>query len=190
MAVTVLKTFFEKLQSRVVNYRDYKRFENDKFRTDLLSEFGKTNIEGRENGLLNACKRILDIHAPRKQKYATGKHVPFMNKALSKEIMTRTRLRNKFLKDRSEENKKKYSKQRNYCVSLLRKSKSNYFGNLNEKNINDNKTFWKTIKPFLSDKVRLANKMTLIDNEEIIMGDYNTTEYSVNLWLTISVILF
>ena len=64
-----------------------------------------------------------------------------MNKALSKEIMTRTQLRNKFLKDRSEGNKNKYSKQRNYCVSLLRKSKSDYFGNLNEKNINDKKTF-------------------------------------------------
>ena len=147
-------TFFEKLQPRVVNYRDYKYFENDRFRTDLLSEFGKAKMVENENGLnnlLNACKRILDIHAPHKQKYARGNHMPFMNKALSKEIMTRTRLRNKFLKDRSEENKKKYSKQRNYCVSLLRKSKSNYFGNLNDKNINDNKTFWKTVKPFLLD---------------------------------------
>ena len=60
--------------------------------------------------------------------------------------MTRTRLRNNFLKDRSEVNKRKYSKQRNYCVSLLRKSKSEYFGNLNEKKIGNNKTFWKTIK--------------------------------------------
>ena len=34
--------------------------------------------------------------------------------------MTRTRLPNKFLKDRSEENIKKCSKQRIYCVSLLR----------------------------------------------------------------------
>ena len=164
---------------RNFNRQTFKHFENDKFRTDLLSEFGTANVEEKENGLnnlLNACKRILDIHAPRKQKYARGNHMHFMNKALSKEIMTRTRLRNKFLKDRSEENKKKYSKQRNYCVSLLRKSKSDYFGNLNEKNINDNKTFWKTIKPFLSDKVRLANKMTLIDNEEIIMGDYNTAK--------------
>ena len=135
MTVTAMKTFFEKLQPRVVYYRDYKHFENDKFRTDLLSEFGKANIEENENGLnnlLNACIRILDIHAPRKQKYSRGNHMPFMNKALSKEIMRRTRLRNKFLKDRSEENKKKYSKQRNYCVSLMRKSKSDSFGNLNE----------------------------------------------------------
>ena len=46
----------------------------------------------------------------------------------------------------------------------------------NEKDINDNKTFWKTIKPFLSDKVRLANKITLIDNEEIIIDDYNSAK--------------
>ena len=90
--------------------------------------------------------------------------MPFMNQTFSKEIMTRTRIRNKFLKDISEANKKKYLKQRSYCVS-----------NLNEKSINDNKTFWKTIKPFLSDKVRSTNKMTLIDKEEIIAGDNNTT---------------
>ena len=135
MTVTVMKRFFEKLQPRVVNYRVYKNFENDKFRTDILSEFGKSNIEENKNefnNLLNACKKILDINAPRKQKYARGNHMPFMSKALSKEVMTRTRLRNKFLKDRSEENKKKYSKQRNYCVSLMRKSKSDSFGNLNE----------------------------------------------------------
>ena len=38
-------------------------------------------------------------------------------------------------------------------------TQSDYFGNLNDKNINDNKTFWKTIKPFLSDKVTSTNKM-------------------------------
>ena len=113
--------------------------------TDLLSEFGEANIEEKENGLNNlvgACKRILDIHAPRKLKYARGNHMPFMNKALSKEIMTRTPLRNKFLKDRCEENKKRYSKQRNYCVSLLRKSKLDYFGNLNSTGGASNRSFY------------------------------------------------
>ena len=78
MTLTVMKTFFEKLQPRVVNYRDYKYFENDKFRTDLLSEFGKANIKEKENklnNLLNACKRILDIHALRKQTYVRGNHM-------------------------------------------------------------------------------------------------------------------
>ena len=90
--------------------------------------------------------------------------------------MTRTWLRNKFLKDKSKENKKKYSKQCNYCAWILRKSKSGYIGNLNEKNITENKKIWETIKPFLSDKVRSTNKMTLIDKEETIIGDYNTAK--------------
>ena len=107
MRVTVMKATFEKLQPRVVNYRDYKYFENYRFRTDLLSELSKANIEENEEGLsdfLSTCKRILDLHAPRKQKYARGNQMPFMNRALSKEIMARTRLRNNFLKCRSEEN--------------------------------------------------------------------------------------
>ena len=51
-----------------------------------------------------------------------------------------------------------------------------YFANLNEKKISDNKTFWKTIKPFLSDKITSTQKIKLIEKEEIIMGDDNTAE--------------
>ena len=56
-----MKAFFEKLQLGVGNYKDYKYFENERFRTDLLSELGKVNIEQKENGLnsfFNACKTI------------------------------------------------------------------------------------------------------------------------------------
>ena len=69
MTATIRKTFFEKLQTRDVNYRDYKYFVNDRFKIDLLSKLDKANIEEKENGLsnlLNACERILDILAPRK----------------------------------------------------------------------------------------------------------------------------
>ena len=62
--------------------------------------------------------------------------------------MTRTGLRNNFAKDRTEENKRNYSKHCNYCASILRKSK--YFENLNEEKISENKRFWKTIKFILS----------------------------------------
>ena len=42
------------------------------------------------------------------------------------------------------------------------------------KKVYDNKTFGKTIEPFLSDKVTSTNKMTLTDKEDIFVGDYNT----------------
>ena len=48
IAVTAMKTFFEKLQPRVVNYRDYEYFKNDKFRIDLLSEFVKAKIKEKK----------------------------------------------------------------------------------------------------------------------------------------------
>ena len=60
-----------------------------------------------------------------------------MNKELSKEIMHRTQLRNNFSRNRSDENKGKYSKQRNCYVSLLRETKKNYYSNLNKKKITD-----------------------------------------------------
>ena len=63
--------------------------------------------------------------------------------------MTRSRLRNRFLKNKNKENRKLLSKQRNKCVSLLRKSKKDYFTKLNEKNITDKKSFWKAVKPIL-----------------------------------------
>ena len=73
-------------------------------------------------------------------------------KNLSKEIRTRSRLGNKYLKHKLEENHLLYTQQRNKCVSLLRKTKINYYANLDEKDITDNKKFWKTVKLLLSDK--------------------------------------
>ena len=49
-----------------------------------------------------------------------------MNKQLNKAVMDRNRLRNKYSRNKPEETKKAYNKQRNYVVSLLRKSKREY----------------------------------------------------------------
>ena len=67
-----------------------------------------------------------------------------MSKALRKAIMVRPKLKNKYNKNRTEENWDSYKKQRNFCVNLS-KTKKDYFNDLNIKNITDNKAFWKTI---------------------------------------------
>ena len=59
-------------------------------------------------------------------------------------------------------------KQRNHCVSLLKKTKREYYSNLDEKNICDNNTFWKIVKPMLSKKIKSNERITLIENDEII----------------------
>ena len=46
--------------------------------------------------LNKSVNTILDKHAPLKKRYVRDSQSPFMNKKLIKEIMKRSRLRNKF----------------------------------------------------------------------------------------------
>ena len=120
---------FQKLKPRIINYRDHKFFDNVKYRNDFLLEIYNSYLEfndNRFNSFFDICRTTLDQHAPRKKKYARDNHMPFINKTLSKEIMKRIKLRNKFLKDRTEENRNRHASQRNYCVSLLRKTKKEF----------------------------------------------------------------
>ena len=50
-----------------------------------------------------------------------------MNEKITKTIMDRTRLRNKLRKNRSPKNRFTYNQQRNFCVSLIFKTKFEYF---------------------------------------------------------------
>ena len=75
------------------------------------------------NGLQRFCDiniNILNRQALCKRKLARGSQMPFITKDLSKAIMKRSRLRNNFLKIRTELNKTLYTKQRDYCGSLLK----------------------------------------------------------------------
>ena len=72
--------------------------------------------------------------------------------------MKRSRLRNKFLNNKSDIDRKAYNKQRNYCVSLIRREKKEFFSKLNTADISDNKVFWNKIKPLFTDKLNLNLK--------------------------------
>ena len=88
----------------------------------------------------------LNKHAPLKTRYGRANNSPFMNNDIYKAIMVRSRLRNKYLNLKTEESKNAYSKQRNYCVSLIRKA--DFYEHLDPKLICDNRKVWKQVKPF------------------------------------------
>ena len=73
--------------------------------------------------------------------------------------MKRSRLRNKVFNTKSDIDKKVYNKQRNYVVSLLRKEKKDFQGNLDISKVTDNRAFWKIVKPKISDKVKIGSKI-------------------------------
>ena len=72
------------------------------------------------------CKfmKILNSHVPMKERVVRVNNQPFVTKKLRKAIMTRSRLKNKHNKYPNEENEILYKKQRNFCVSLLRKEEN------------------------------------------------------------------
>ena len=124
MTVTVMRKTFKKLSPRIINYRSYKDFPNETFRDCLVNNLSNEVFSNNDNGLEKFCKTTMDtlnLFAPLKKKYARGNQMPFMTKDLSKEMMTRSRLRNKYLKDKTEENRLLYTQQRNKCVYRYRK---------------------------------------------------------------------
>ena len=61
-------------------------------------------------------------------------------------------------------------------MKLHRPRKKNYFNSLNIKKITDNKSFWKTVKSFLSNKSYTKNKITLNEGEDIVESNENVAE--------------
>ena len=112
-----------------------------------MEELNKSFISVSDVAKFNACVlKGFNKEATFKKKFIRANKAPFLSRKLKKAIMVSSRLGNTFVKDPTNQNKKNYGKQKSFCVSLLRKEKKNYFENL------DNKTFWKTVKPLLSNK--------------------------------------
>ena len=188
MTVTVLKMFFQKIKPKVIYYRDYKNYSNEVFIEKIVHYLDSMvfgDIDNTFQSFLNACLGALNSQAPIKQKYIRANQAPFMNKELNKAVMDRSRLRNKYLINRTEENKRAYNKQRNYVVSLVRKSKREYYNNLDIKKIIDNKKFWKTVKPLFSDKISRNNKIILIENGNILSEEDAVSETLNNFYSNI-----
>ena len=68
----------------------------------------------------------------------------------------------------SRENVLTYKKQRNICLLLRRKPLKKHLKSIMEKRINNNISFWKFIKPFLTNKVFIgSNNVTLVENDAV-----------------------
>ena len=111
MTITVLRVFFQKQTPITIKYRDYKKFDQSLFRYNLLKKLnnmndGKVDYDTFETFFIE----LLNLHAPMKEKYMRANNSHFMNKSLHKAVMTRSRLRNKFLKNPSNANKINYTK--------------------------------------------------------------------------------
>ena len=69
-------------------------------------------------------------------------------------IMNRSRSKNAYFKNKTVENWEEYDD----CVKASTKPKKDYLEKLNNNSINGNKTFWRTVKPFVTDQNKRMEK--------------------------------
>ena len=168
LTVTGFKMSFQKLQPKIINYRDYKNFDNEKLQSDICKmNLNTTDLEG----FMKTVFHIFSKHATIKREYNRANKAPFMTEDLHKAIMKRSKLRNKFLKLRNLSDRKNYTSQRNLCKKLLKNTEITYFNNFDIRKNTDNRTFWKTVVQLVSNKFSKSKKINLTEGNKTVSKD-------------------
>ena len=165
-----MKVCYQKQKTNILTYRNYEHFSNEAFMFDVKNSIIQMTSGGNDlepDRFKTALENVFQRHAPIKKRYVRANQGPFINKKINKETMKSSRLRNKFLNTKSDIDRKAYNKQRSLYVSLIRSEKKNFFSNINTSDITDNKTFWKTVKSFFTDKTKTKSKITLIEKKNV-----------------------
>ena len=83
--------------------------------------------------------------------------------------MKRFQLRNKFVNTRSDLGIKACNEQRNYVVSLLRKERKEFYGNVKTNALTESRISCKTVQSFFPDKTKTISTITLIEDKKMIL---------------------
>ena len=67
-------------------------------------------------------------------------------------------------------------KEINSCVKLLRKTKKEFYNNLNVKYITENKLFWKTVKASFTEKTLKDERITIVENNKVVSDESELVE--------------
>ena len=128
----VMKVFYNKQKPKIIQYRKYKGFSNEAFMHELESALARfsqisfgtfkstvDNIRNVRERLSYILDNILQKRTPIKRRHVRTNQASFINSKIHKEVIRRTRLRNKFIDSKSDADRITYNKQRNCCVSLI-----------------------------------------------------------------------
>ena len=73
MTITVMKAYSPKLRPKLVNYRDFKKFSNESFRDELLTNLCRS--APNYDDYTKLVNRVLDRHALQKKRYIRVKNL-------------------------------------------------------------------------------------------------------------------
>ena len=123
MSLTIMKVFYKKQRPKFVRYRNYRNFDSELFINEVKNSIEQEYCQNQSlefGSFKKKVDNILQKHVPLKKRYARANQAPFIDKNITKHIMKRSRLPNKFLNTKSDIDRKAYNTQRNLCAILIR----------------------------------------------------------------------
>ena len=173
LILTPMRKFLPIKREEYVYYRKTKNINYDHVRCDLLelNLLQQTllcdNVDKAFHDFHKSLYDIFNAHAPVIRRKRDKKSFPIMNTMLKRAILYRNRLRNKYYKTRSTSYYALYKAARNKVTKVKRDLISTYFQE-KCKGGTSNKKFWRTVKPFMSDKIKSRNNIILKEDDQII----------------------
>ena len=146
-----MKIFHAKQKPKIIKYRDDKNFNNISFKIHFLKELSLSFKKETDKftfiviNLLDKTKHLLWTRAFERLLWFEKNH--------------KFRKENLFIFELA------YKRQRNFCTTLIKKTKRNFYNNLSVSKIIDNKSFWKTMKPCFIEKTLKGEKIALAEND-------------------------
>ena len=150
-----------------------------------LTQVFETGLSDHHLMIYTILKSTYTKIEPVKVTKIRGNTKPHINKVLRKEIMKRSRLKNKANKSKNVDDFKKYKTQRNLVTNLNKKLKKSYFKTKLPKGKNV-KDFCNFCKQYFTNKVICKDdNIILVEEKEIIRENYKISEtfndYFVNI---------
>ena len=187
----VTKMHVPNQKPRMIMYRSYKKFNLEAFQKDIVNipESYLSMFDDPSDTYWAYEKMFLEVlneHAPMKCRTVKKPQLPYMNSEIRKEMFKRNSLRNKYYKCRTDAKWEAFKKQRNLVTSLLRKSFGKYITSKCEEDKNG-KTFWKIMRPFMTDKnLQSSNIINLKEGEDIISNPVEVSEIFNDFFVNIA----
>ena len=173
MIAIATKLRMSKASSKVFNYRSYKNFSSENFCRDvscipfqIIDIFD--DIDDKYSVYNSLLSDVVNEHAPLKTRYVNGNSAPHMNSELKKLMYKKRMLQNAYWKNKGNSKLwEEYRRTRNAFVKLSRQSRRKYFSERCHKGSKDH-SFWKAIKPYMTNKVSNSNDIMLKEGDDIV----------------------
>lgn len=159
-----------------IRYRDMKKFDEKKFKSTLRQApwdtiFVFDDIDDMLDSWESLFNDALDTHCPwRNKRVARVNQVPWMTNSIIVQLRTRDTLLKIFKRSRNADDWAKYTVARNRAVTLIRSAKTKFYSTTFERDKNNPRGMWKTIKSLMGSSKQKHN-VKCLNVDECVLED-------------------